>query len=85
MPKPLIVWQGFMGFNDSQAADALALSLGEYRRQLAMRSSRQTLRLAVLLALYNPDLEAITSAAANLDRIPAPPEDPPADLSSQWS
>ena len=74
-----------MGFRDEQAASALALSLGEYRRQLSTRPSAQTARLAVLLAVYNPDLEAITAAAGNLDRIPARPEDPAGDLSSTWS
>jgi hypothetical protein len=86
MTKPLLRWQEFMGFNDERAACALALSVGEYRRQLSSRPSRQTARLCVLLAVYNPDLEAITSAAANLDRLPArPPEATADDLSSEWS
>jgi hypothetical protein len=86
MVKPLLAWQGFMRFNDEQAAEAVALSLSEYRRQLSTKPTRQTCRLCVLIALYRPDLEAITAAAANLDRLPTPrSEDPPADLSSQWS
>jgi hypothetical protein len=95
MVKPLLRWQEFMGFRDEQAASALALSLGEYRRQLSTRPTAQTARLCVLVALYNPDLEAIASAAANLDRLPSPPnlvpaaapgsEDPAGDLCSTWS
>jgi hypothetical protein len=69
--NPLVRWQQFMRFDDSQAARQLALELGEYRRQRATKPSRQTARLAVLIALYNPDIEAITAAAANLDRLPA--------------
>lgn len=84
--KPLLAWQSFMGFNDEQAASAVALSLGEYRRQLATWPSAQTARLAVLFAIYNPSIETITSAAANLERIPArPKETTPADLTSGWS
>jgi hypothetical protein len=71
--KPLLAWQAFMRFNDQQAAEHLALSLGEYRRQIATRPTRQTARLCVLLAIHQPkNLEAITSAAANLDRLSGP-------------
>jgi hypothetical protein len=85
--KPLLAWQGFMGFNDQEASEHLALSLGEYRRQLATRPTRQTARLCVLLAVYHPNLGAITSAAANLHRLPARPEEttPADELTSQWS
>jgi hypothetical protein len=85
MTKPLLRWQEFLNFNDEQAASAVALSLGEYRRQLATKPSAQTARLCVLVALYRPDIEVIASAAANLDRIPTRPEDPPGDLCSTWS
>jgi hypothetical protein len=86
MVKPLLRWQEFMRFNDEQAASALALELREYRRQLATRPSAQTARLCVLLVLYGPpDIAAITAAAANLDRLPARPEDPAIAACSDWS
>jgi hypothetical protein len=67
----LLRWQQLQGFSDDQAAQHVGLELREYCRQRATRPSRQTALLAVLVAVYKPDLTKIREALADLARPPA--------------
>jgi hypothetical protein len=64
----LAAWQRFQGIDDHEAAQQLGLDLGEFCRQKATRASRQTALLAVLIALFQPDMGKIVAAAVALDR-----------------
>jgi hypothetical protein len=66
-------WQALLGLADSEAAQQLGLELREYCRQKATRPSRQTALLAILIALFKPDMAAIAATAATLDRRPGQP------------
>ena len=86
-------WQDIHGFSDDEAAQHLGLSLGEFRRQRVVGASRQTTLLAILVALYRPDMAKLAATAASLTRLPTRPEEttPEArpvfstDLCSDWS
>jgi hypothetical protein len=67
----LLRWQQLQGFSDDQAAQHVGLELREYCRQRATRPSRQTALLAVLVAVYKPDLTKIREVLADLARPPA--------------
>lgn len=66
----LAKWQAFRGLSDGEAAARLGLELKEFARQKATRASRQTCLIAILLALFEPDMAKIAAAAAALDRPP---------------
>jgi len=53
---------------------SLASASARFCRQKATRASRQTALLAVLIALFQPDMGKIAAAAAALDRRAARPE-----------
>jgi hypothetical protein len=67
----LAKWQALRGLSDREAAAELGLELKEYCRQRATRPSRQTALLALLIALFKPDMAKIAATAAVLDRPPA--------------
>jgi hypothetical protein len=67
----LEVWQAHYGYSDRQAAERLALPLGEFLRQRGTKPSRQTCLIAILITMYQPDMAAIAKAAAELGRPPA--------------
>jgi len=79
----LAVWQEHYGFSDAEAARQLGLNPSEFLRQRSTRPSRQTSLLALLVAIYKPDMAAIAEAAAELARPPRA-EEPGPDLSSDW-
>lgn len=57
-----------MGYLDYEAAEALAMSISAFRRQLTGRSrvSRQTARLALYVTLHRADWLEIAELAAKL-------------------
>jgi hypothetical protein len=63
-------WQDLERLTDDQAAKALGLELGEFRRQRTVGASRQSALLALLISLYQPNLELIAATAATLDHRP---------------
>jgi hypothetical protein len=90
----LEVWQAHYGYTDRQAAERLALPLGEFLRQRGTKPSRQTYLIAIL-TMYQPDMAAIAKAAAELGRPPARSSEDAVstltisegtpDLTSDWS
>jgi hypothetical protein len=66
-------FQALQGLTDRETAEQLGLELKEYCRQRATRPSRQTALLAILIALFQPDMKAIAATATTLDRPLAPP------------
>jgi hypothetical protein len=84
----LRVWQACLQLSDREGAEMLGLEPKEFARQKATRLSRQSALLAVLTALYRPDMAAIAATATALAGAPAPRSavDPPCGSSaSDWS
>ena len=67
MTSSLARWQRLKCLTDQQAANALGLSLGQFRKQKTAGPSRQTALLAILICLFEPDMVAIAAAAATLN------------------
>lgn len=65
-------FEALQGLTDRETAELLGLELGQYRRQRTVGASRQTALLAILIALFQPNMELIAATAATLDRRPSP-------------